>query len=298
MKRTLFYTSLIIIAALALPFAVAGENLSSISDRQEVIQQKLQQQTEAFQQHFADNLETFKYIPAVLFLNAIVLTYCWSILNKRIQSILFFVFGFALSGPYISSFVNLVSNPNQSKETIFLIGGLIGGFIAFLTYWIGRLFSKITLFLGGAVLPVLALSLLVQLKIVEHFRLFDQINKIELILFGIISAFSGFFMLKLKQYKIVDIAASAIAGAAGIAYLLLGTSGLSNYKILNELKEEGIFVLKNLKDNNQTILFIFLAVTGIIVQAVLLAITRHYKAKSVSSAKGKDSNRDEKYVDV
>ena len=200
---------------------------------------------EHYQSLFVRYYDIFEFIPSVLLLNTILLTYCWSMMNKKIQCILFFIFGFAYLGPPISFFVNFFLPPEQSEETLILIGGLTGGFIGFVGYWIGWLLTKILLMIGDAILPILIIVFFVLLKI------FDQLNNIELIAIGIISMLCGFILFKLNQYKIVEIVTSAIGGAVSIGYLFLWTEGLSNFEILNQLKKEGIYLLKNITDEYQ-----------------------------------------------
>ena len=312
MNKTHFYIFVIItFAALVWPYTAVSQNSTLTSDEEmqrillkfEKAQQKEEklrllekanQRLDAAMQQILDrHFEKYKYIPVILLLNGILFTYCWCILGRKIQSILVFLFGFTLSGPFYSSILPMVKffipnlNPNLSEQTIFLICELTGGLLAFVAFWIGLMLKNI-LISPGCVIICFAVSSIGILLFVFYFKklildqeLSDQINVIELSAVYIIVMLIGYVITTLEQkYKIVEIVLFATSGATITAYLLLWSKGLSNYKILKVLDEEGYDVLKNIKDENQAILIVILAVTGIIVQWTLLSIIRRYKSKS------------------
>lgn len=290
MKKARFCTYIILVfTVLVWPFDVAGKDppISSVGKEMQISEsfmKDLQKKLEALQRQIEDYYDTFEYIPAILLLNAILATYCWSVLNKKFQCVLCFILGFTLFGPLISFQTNML-NLNYPEEKIRLICGLVGGVMAFISYWVTWMFARIFLFLGGVLLPILIIVFF------GFINFFGQIDNIDLIVAGVISIICGFVLFHLEQYKVVQVVTSAIGGAISIVYLLLWTDGLSNFRKIIDLQDGGLDLLNHIKDDNQTILVIVLTVTGIIVQAVLLAINKRKKLRSAIKSKDRVSGQ-------
>lgn len=281
-KFHLSFYIIVVVTALVIPFSAVSQNLKrgingNMPDIQsEEFQRKANAMQQKFQQEINRYFNKFKFIPIILFLSAILLTFCWSILNKKTESFIFFVSGFTVGGPFIS-FIFYKMNPNMDEFKIFLIGGFIFGFISFIFYWIGWIFKKLAIFLGGAILPFVFLF---YFGFLNHF---NQLDNKELVAYIIISVISGFIWLKLEQYQIVNVALSAISGAILMGFLIFWTDGLGIFDILKEYGEIDLYgFLVHDKNLKQILFIIALAISGMIVQAGLLSIKKRnrYKPKS------------------
>jgi len=287
MNKLYFYSYIIVVVTILffIPWKAVSQSfqsptIGSISNMQsEEFQRKANEIQQQLQNEINRYFNKFKFIPIILFLSALTMTYCWSVLNKKIESFIIFVSGFTVGGPFIS-FWFLKMNPNIDEVKTFFIGGIFCGIISYIFYWIGWILKKIAIFLGGAILPIVFLF---YFGFLNHF---NQLNNTELIAYIIISVISGFIWLHLEKYQIFNVALSAISGAILIGFLIFWTNGLGIFDILKESSEIDIYnFIKHEKNLNHILFIIGLAISGMIVQTGLLSIKKRNKSKSKSKIK-------------
>ncbi len=212
-----------------------------------------------YMEHYIDQLT---YLPLLLLIESILITYTWSLLNKRVYLSIIFVTGFVILSALFGSILKKLLPADVSDMMIILAGGLAGGLFSLGIFFLFDTVNKVLTFGAGAVLPNL---LLVNLGFSISTKEFQPY---VLLVVAIVGLLGGIAMIIFSRTLVCQIIGSAVGGALGISYLLMWSGGYSNNEILNAI-DSGIKVLKNIKNADQGILVIGVALSGVIVQSLL-----------------------------
>ena len=206
------------------------------------------------------------FLPTLLFVCVLMVTYGWSNLGDKIKLVLFFTCGVVLYGGFFDQLINRYLFPDLHSYVPLILGSITAGLLELGSVLISNRIMIVGIFFGGAVLP---------LFLAAHLGFFEfAVDSIALplIIIVCIAIFGGVAMLRITQKQLFQMLVSATGGAFAIVYLTGWPYALADWGLIDT---GSIKALNHMMQNHARLFAVCLAGSGIIVQSLVrLALRR------------------------
>ena len=191
------------------------------------------------------------FLPALLFICMLIMTYGWSALSHGMKLGLFFAAGVVLFGGFFNQIIDRLLFPVLHSYMPLVIGGITAGLLELGAVLLWARIAVIGIFFCGAAMPLFLLSH------AGFFQLTQDSVIPALVMIAAISILSSITAHKITGTKCFQGPASSLAGALGVFYISALPHGLPHWLLISAIRDHRLPVA------------IFLVVTGVIVQALI-----------------------------